>query len=83
MAQNKICNEPHRSSRHGESDLRMARANVHTVNITINQYSESKPMEEDKINKMINESIKSIAKMIESSSNGRKPKIIKKNLVDL
>ena len=48
------------------------------MNITINQYAESKPMEEEKLSKMIHESIKSIAKIIESSSKTKKRKIRKK-----
>ena len=38
------------------------------TNITINQYFNNKSIEEEKISKMINDSIKSIAKIIENSS---------------
>lgn len=45
---------------------------VHTVNITINQYTDNKGLEEKKISKMINDSLKSIAKIIENSSKDHK-----------
>ncbi|CAI2367155.1 unnamed protein product [Moneuplotes crassus] len=66
-----------REQRHSE----LMMPNVNTVNIVINQYANNRPIEEEKISKIIHNSIKSIAKIIESSSNDRKnPHLIKKDL---
>jgi hypothetical protein len=54
--------------------------NVQTFNIVINQYGGDSKLEEEKINKMLNESIKSIAKIMENSQSNpnREKKIHKK-----
>ena len=69
--------ERQRSYTNNHLNAQNAGPRVHTVNITINQYAENKAFEEEKLSRIINESIKSIAKIIESSSNEKQKSIAK------
>jgi hypothetical protein len=66
-----VYEQPIRSNRNNYASQNLPGPNVHTVNITINQYADSKPIEEELISKMINESLKNIVKLKESSSNDK------------